>query len=81
MNLDSREICRLNIKSTSNGRCLWLSLPLLLKLRFAAWAASVCLHFRAGARYTKWIASLELRHKEHSNDPYPLHNNTIDFTQ
>ena len=35
----------------------------------------------AGARYTKWIASLELRHKEHNNDPYPLHNNTIDFTQ
>ena len=28
----------------------------------------------AGARYTKWIASLELRHKEHDNDPYPLHN-------
>ena len=35
----------------------------------------------AGARYTKWIASLELRHKEHNNDSYPLHNNTIDFTQ
>ena len=24
----------------------------------------------AGARYTKSIASLELRHKEHNNDPY-----------
>ena len=35
----------------------------------------------AGARYTKSIASLELRHKEHNNDPYPLHNNTIDFAQ
>ena len=23
----------------------------------------------AGARYTKWIASLEWRHKEHNNDP------------
>ena len=34
----------------------------------------------AGARYTKSIASLELRHKEHNNDPYSLHNNTIDFT-
>ena len=34
----------------------------------------------AGARYTKSIASRELRHKEHNNDPYPLHNNTIDFT-
>ena len=37
--------------------------------------------FPAGARYTKSIASLELRHKEHNNDSYPLHNNTIDFTQ
>ena len=36
---------------------------------------------RAGARYTKSIANLELRHKEHNNDPYFLHNNTIDFTQ
>ena len=35
----------------------------------------------AGARYTKRIASLELRHKEHNNGPYPLHNNTIDSTQ
>ena len=35
----------------------------------------------AGARYIKSIASLELRHKEHNNDPYSLHNNTIDFTQ
>ena len=35
----------------------------------------------AGARYTKWIESLELRHKERNNDPYPLHNNTIGFTQ
>ena len=35
----------------------------------------------AGARYTKSIASLELRHKENNNDPYSLHNNTIDFTQ
>ena len=35
----------------------------------------------AGARYTKSIASFELRHKEHNNDPYSLHNNTIDFTQ
>ena len=34
----------------------------------------------AGARYTKSIAILELRHKEHNNDPYSLHNNTIDFT-
>ena len=34
---------------------------------------------KAGARYTKWTASLELRHKKHNNDPYPLHNNTIDF--
>ena len=33
----------------------------------------------AGARYTKSIASLELRHKEHNNDPYSLHNNTIDY--
>ena len=37
--------------------------------------------FKAGARYTKSIASLELRHKEHNSDPYSLHNNTIDFTQ
>ena len=36
---------------------------------------------RAGARYTKSIASLKLHHKEHNNDPYFLHNNTIDFTQ
>ena len=36
---------------------------------------------RAGPRYTMWIASLELRHKEHNNDPQPLHNNTINFTQ
>ena len=35
----------------------------------------------AGARYTKWIASVELRHKEHNDDSYPLHNNKIDFTQ
>ena len=35
----------------------------------------------AGARYTKSIPSLELRHKEHNNDPYSLHNNTVDFTQ
>ena len=35
----------------------------------------------AGARYTKSIASLELGHKEHNNDPYSLHNNTIDFTE
>ena len=35
----------------------------------------------AGAQYTKSIASLELRHKEHNNDPYSLQNNTIDFTQ
>ena len=35
----------------------------------------------AGARYTKSIVSIELRHKEHNNDPYSLHNNTIDFTQ
>ena len=32
----------------------------------------------AGARYTKSIASLELRHKEHNNDPYSLHNNTVE---
>ena len=37
--------------------------------------------YPAGAWYTKSIASLELRHKEHNNDPYSLHNNTIDFTQ
>ena len=36
---------------------------------------------QAGARYTKSIVSLELRHKEQNNDPYSLHNNTIDFTQ
>ena len=35
----------------------------------------------AGARYTKSIASLELRHKDHNNVAYSLHNNTIDFTQ
>ena len=35
----------------------------------------------AGARYTKSKDKLELRHKEHNNDPYSLHNNTIDFTQ
>ena len=35
----------------------------------------------AGARYTKSIASLELRRKEHNNDPYSLFNNTIDFPQ
>ena len=34
--------------------------------------------YRSGARYTKSIASLELRHKEHNNDPYSLHNNTIE---
>ena len=32
----------------------------------------------AGALYTKSIASLELRHKEHNNDLYSLHNNTIE---
>ena len=31
---------------------------------------------RAGVRYTIGIASLELRHKEHNNDPQPLQNNT-----
>ena len=36
---------------------------------------------RAGARYTIWIASLELRHEEHNDGPYPLQNNTINFTQ
>ena len=25
--------------------------------------------FSAGAPYNKWIASLELHHKEHNNDP------------
>ena len=39
------------------------------------------LELKAGARYTKSIASLDLRHKEHNNDPYSLHNNKIDFTQ
>ena len=39
----------------------------------------VSARYSAGALYTKSIASLELRHKEHNNDPYPLHNNTIDF--
>ena len=38
---------------------------------------------RAGAQYTKSIASLELRHNEQNNDsnhdPYSLHNNTIDL--
>ena len=24
----------------------------------------------------KWVASLRLRHKEHNNDPQPLHNLT-----
>ena len=37
--------------------------------------------FPAGARYIKSTASLELRHKDHNNHPYSLHNNTIDFTQ
>ena len=36
---------------------------------------------RAGVRYTMWIANLELRHEEHNDDPYPLQNNTINFTQ
>ena len=44
---------------------------------FFQWASK----FQAGAWYTKSIASLELRRKEHNNDPYSLHNNTIDFTQ
>ena len=33
-----------------------------------------------GAPYTKWIADLEIRHKEH-NDPQPFNNNTINSTQ
>ena len=37
--------------------------------------------FPAGARYTKSIARHELRHKEHNNNPYSVHNNTIDFTR
>ena len=35
----------------------------------------------ASVRYTKRIASLKLRHKEHNNDPYALHNNTINLIQ
>ena len=35
--------------------------------------------YEAGARYTKSLASLELHHKEHNNDPYSFLNNTIDF--
>ena len=34
----------------------------------------------AGAQYTKSIASLELCHKEHNNDSFSLHNNTIEET-
>ena len=30
---------------------------------------TVCSHRAAGARYIKWIASLQLRHKERNNDP------------
>ena len=37
--------------------------------------------FSTGTRCTKSIGSLELCHKEHNNDPYSLHNNTIYFTQ
>ena len=37
--------------------------------------------YEVGARYTKSLVSLELRHKEHINDPYSLHNNTTDLTQ
>ena len=37
--------------------------------------------FPAGARYTKSVASLKRRHKEHNIDPCSLHNSTIDFTQ
>ena len=28
---------------------------------------------------TKWIRAVELHHKEHDNDPYPLHKNTINY--
>ena len=43
MNSTSREIRRLNIKSFFNRRAWPLALlPLLLKLLFAIWAASVC---------------------------------------
>ena len=40
-----------------------------LSLSWFAWHA-VC---AAGARYTKWIASLELPYKEQNNDPYSLY--------
>ena len=47
MNLNSREIRRLNVKSLSNRRChKRQKLSWLLKLPFAASAARVCLHFR-----------------------------------
>ena len=46
MNLNSRKIYRLNIKSLSNRRCHKCCCRCLIKLPFAASAARVCLHFR-----------------------------------
>ena len=45
------------------------SIELSLKDNFTEINISVSVHKTAGAPYTKWIASLELRHNEHNNDP------------
>ena len=50
-------------------------------LRTLDWKDSLFTRNSTGARYTKSIGSLELRHNEVNNDPYSLHNNTIAFTQ
>ena len=50
-------------------------------LRTLDWKDSLFTRNSTGARYTKSIGSLELRHKELNNDPYSWHNTTIDFTQ
>ena len=40
----------------------------------------ISVHKMAGAYYcTKWIRAVKLHHKEHDNDPYPLHKNAINY--
>ena len=40
----------------------------------------ISVHKMAGAYYcTKWIRAVKVHHKEHDNDPYPLHKNAINY--
>ena len=64
-----------------SGNCKCVLVTLIYKIYLVTSFFPRCItQLTAGARYTKSIASLELRHKELNNDPYSLHNNTIDFT-